>query len=86
MKMHSVQFVSMTMVIQRKVMKVRSNVQSMMIQEFQLDLESEWIEVLILKMHKIRFVSMMMVTQTKVMKVICNVENTLIQEFQLDTE
>jgi hypothetical protein len=42
-KMHSIQFVSMMMVIQIKLMKVIRNSQNMMNQEFKLDMESQLI-------------------------------------------
>jgi hypothetical protein len=60
----------MMMVIQMKLMKVSSTSESMMIQEFQLNMESQSISLSNLKMHSIQFVSMMMVIRNKLMKVI----------------
>jgi hypothetical protein len=63
--MHAIQFVSMMMVIQMKLMKVIRKIQNMMIQEFQLDMESKLRKDSKTKMHLIQFVSMMMVIQRK---------------------
>jgi hypothetical protein len=41
------------------------NTQNRTIQEFQPDVESQLIQVLMMKMHTIQFVSMMMVIQRK---------------------
>jgi hypothetical protein len=59
----------MMMVIQMKLMKVIRNLKNMMIQEFQLDMESQLIQVLMMKKQVIQFVSMMMVIQMKLTKV-----------------
>jgi hypothetical protein len=51
-----------------KLMKVIGNNKNILIQEFQLNMESKLIQVSNTKMHLIQFVSMMMVTQMKLMK------------------
>jgi hypothetical protein len=76
----------MMMAIQIKLMTVMCNMQNMMIQEFQLDMESKLIRYSNAKMQKIQFVSMMMAIQMKLMKVIRNSQNMMIQEFQHDME
>jgi hypothetical protein len=84
--MPPIQFVSMMMVIQMKLMKVNSNAKNNRIREFHLDMESQVIEDPNMKMHAIQFVSMMMVIQMKLMKAICNLKNMMIREFQLNME
>jgi hypothetical protein len=84
--MHAIQFFSMMMVIQMKLMKVIRNTENMIIQEFQLDRESQLIQLSMTKMHMIQFVSMMKVIQMKLMKIRCNVKNNRIRELQLDRE
>jgi hypothetical protein len=79
MKKRLIQFVSMLMVIQMKLMKVIRNLKSMTIQEFQLDMESKLIQVPRMKTHPIQCVSVMTVIQMKLMKVIYISENMMIQ-------
>jgi hypothetical protein len=79
--MRPIQFVSMTMVIQMKLLKVTCSVTNMTDQEFQLDMESKLIQVQNMKMRPIQFASLTMVIQMKLMKVIGNSQNTMIQEF-----
>jgi hypothetical protein len=78
--MRASKFVSMMMVIQMKLMKVNRNAKSTMIQEFQLNLESQLIQVSNMKRPPIQFLSMMMVIQMKLMKVIRNQKNMTSQE------
>jgi hypothetical protein len=56
MKMHEIQFVSMMMVIQMKLTKVICKMKNTMIQEFQLDMESQLIQVTKMKIATIQFV------------------------------
>jgi hypothetical protein len=84
--MFSLQFVSMTIVIQMKSMKVICNSQNMMIQEFQHDMESQLIQLSMMKMQMIQFLPMMMAIQMKSMKMMSNLENMMIQESQHDME
>jgi hypothetical protein len=74
------------MAIQTKQRKVICKVKNTLIQEFQLDMESQLIQVWNVKMHMIQFVSMMMVIQMKLMKAIHKKKNMMNKEFQLDME
>jgi hypothetical protein len=63
--MQMIQFVSTMMVIQMKSMKVIRNMKNILIQEFQLEMESKLIEVSMMKMQTIQFVSMTMGIQMR---------------------
>jgi hypothetical protein len=76
----------MTTVIQMKLMKAIRKKKNNVIQQFQLDMESQLIEVSIARMPSIQLVSMMMAIQMKLTKITCNLQNMMIQEFQLDME
>jgi hypothetical protein len=67
-------------------MKVICNMKNMMIQEFQLNRESQSIEVSMMKRHEIQFVSMMMVIQMKLMKVIGKMKNMMIPNASLSLQ
>jgi hypothetical protein len=84
--MHQIQFASMTMVIQMKLMKAPSKMKNMGNKEFQLNMESKLISGLKMKMQKIQFVSLMMVIQMKLTKVNNNMKNIMNKEFQLNME
>jgi hypothetical protein len=86
MKMHSIQFVSVMMAIQMKLMKVTRKMKNMPVQEFQHDMESQLIQVSRMKTRLIQFVAMMMVIQMKLMKMRSNLKNMTIQGFQHDME
>jgi hypothetical protein len=84
--MQKIQFVSMMILIQIRLMKAKCKLQNMIVQASRPDMESQLIEAPNAKTRLIQFLSMTSLTQMKLIKVIRNIKNTILQEFQLNVE
>jgi hypothetical protein len=80
--MPEIQFVSIVMDNQMKLMKVIDKMKNKMNKEFEQWKESQLIEVMNMKIQMIQFVSILNLIQTKLMKVIYILKKIMNKEFE----